>query len=299
MAWVEVYQQKETSSQRDGQIEHVEVWVCRTDAPATDRSWGAISADDGTTAVPAYGAEHPSGDNSFVVDKKAEKVKDGHDKYEVTVTYRSLVLGAFEADPLDRPAEFEFGDSGQSETYAEDKTSPTPVKAWATNGKPFDPPPQRDAGHMTIVVTKNFAAHDPSTDDLIKNTTNSSTVEIDGVTYGVGVLLLGLPTATKTREVINGTEHVYYRKKFTFKVNVEGWDQIGASRGYVDVDGIEIWLDKDGNVVDPDPTRRDRWPVRESWPLDDNGYPMTNSDDEPATVALQPYAAASWPYTFA
>lgn len=299
MAWVEVYQKQEKTTVRDGQTTHDEVWVCRTDAPATDRSWGAIVADDGATAVPAYGAEHSSGDNTFVLDLDAEKVAESYDKYEVKVTYRSPALGAFEADPLDRPAEFEFGDSEQSESYDEDKASPTPVKAWATNGRPFDPPPQRDAGHMTIVVTKNFASHDPSTDDLIKNTTNSATVEIDGVTYGVGVLLLGLPTAVKTREVINGIEHVYYRKKFPFKVNVDGWEQIGASRGYVDVDGVEIWVDKDGNVVAPDPTRRDRWPVRDPWPLDSDGFPMTNSDDVPANVDLQPYAAASWPYTFA
>ncbi|MCC6423551.1 MAG: hypothetical protein IT447_08745 [Phycisphaerales bacterium] len=296
MAWTNVFLKKETAGERDGGLERSQVWCCQTDSPQTDGAVSALTANDGVTAVPGMWAA--GGDGTYVMEKKAEKPQNSFGTWEVTVTWRSLVMGEFAADPLSRPAEVEYGAAEMSEAYKKDKGA-TPKESLATNGLPFDPPPQRDAGDVLLTVVKNFATHDPAADAMIKNTTNGSWVVIDGVTYGAGVLKLGIITATKTRETINGVEHVYYRKRFPLKVRPDGWADKLASYGFRDATGQEIWIDKDKNVVAPDQTKRDRWPVRDPWPLDGSGMPLADPKAEPAVVVLQPYEETVWPYSFA
>lgn len=271
------------SSMRDGLETHVRVFRVETDDIA-DGTAAALTADDGTTAVPDYYAAHPVKTATRLTNKDAAPVNGKEDVlFDVTCEYtQPEFTDAGDDDPLQRPDEVSWGGSEQTEAYFRDVND----KIVATSaGEAFAEFLERDGGVLTVEVTRNVSTGDPGNDESYNRTVNSGTVTIAGTIFGAGTLKMKPVRAVKHHE--NGV--TFYRKTYTMEAKREGWKDLIEDRGLNETDGSgNLTPIKDANG----------FPVKQPWPLDGAGAAKANATDTPETIEFEPYEEKDWSAIF-
>jgi hypothetical protein len=295
MAIKSVKKQGERSGIKDGKLTHTVTFLVVTTDPA-DGTLAALTADDGTNKVPAYGSRlSPNNPLSIVVTSKdAEPLQDSLFHFTVTVEYAAVDPVKMPGDPLNRPPEISYSPTEGTETYFTDR-SPQKRPVVNSAGDPFESFHERECGELTLQITINEPTHNAATADAFSHTTNAAPVTIDGTTYATGTLKLSPIGATKQTETVESDgvamTFKFYRRTYTLKARREGWKDRP-----LDVGTNEL-------VPDADATKPPRLrpivdainaPVKKPWPLNGSGRKKPSMADKPAELEFLPYAEADW-----
>lgn len=272
---------KRSSATRDGVTTHRRAWRVRTD-DKNDGTAVALTADDGLTAVDAYGATFAG---CALVDVEAKPEGDSLYDFVVEAEYSSATNFTQQAvHPLSRPVEISYGSAESTAPYFLDESTGEDGRKPVVNsaGDTFQNELQRECGEMTITITRNEAAHNADLADDYSHTINAAPVTIDGSTYAARTLKLSPIQAVKTTERFNGQDVTYYRKTYTLKRRRGGWDDKVLDTG------LNV-LTEDGR---PQPILDAAGlPVRKPWPLNGAGVAKPLADDRPEELTFKPYKA--------
>lgn len=259
---------------------HDRVFLVRVNS-VDDGTAVALTANDGSTSIPSYGAGHPTDTDAKAIDKDAEPVGDSSVLFDVTVRYSDQqdAAGGTE-NPLDRPDRYDWGAREKDARYDEDVDG---TKVRNTNGRLFEESPTRDDSVIEVVVTQNVTSFNLSQANSLRHSLNNATVTIDGIGIATGVCKLGVITARKLTE--GGV--TYYERRLPIQIKASGWnDQFEAWDYYQspasgsDPPGPVPIHDAAGNLV--------AGPVA----LDVDG--RRASDGEPAVLTFKPYEQKDW-----
>src|SRR3954466_14398113 len=116
--------QRRRSSWRDGKQTHVPVFLVTCDS-IRDGTAVALTADDGERRVPRPSDTYPNRPDLVPIGIDAEPHQDSGVHFLVTVEYASEVFVKL-ANPLQRPAEINYGGADITEPYFIDKSKPEP-----------------------------------------------------------------------------------------------------------------------------------------------------------------------------
>jgi len=246
----------------------------------------ALIADDGSNAIPLYGATHDTKTTAYVYDKTAEQESD-KDRlhYIVTVQYKEMAVAPHE-DPTDEDPDISWEQETRTEVAVIDKDG-NPILNSANDW--FDPPLMKDFRTLRVVITRNESSFDPADADDYTDTVNVDTVTIAGLT--VGPRKAKLVQYTGQKEETRG--YKYYR--VTYKVDFwrATWSRKVIDHGYrafktvgTGKARIREARDADGNV---EYGFNKGWEeVTEPVPLDNAGHILnTSGTATPAQIAAK------------
>lgn len=292
MAVIDIKERREdrTADEVDGKPQSTASYLVITDS-ASDGPSAALYADMGTggLAIPAAGEVDP--DNGLLVctNKTAKPSGNSGRHWIVTVTYKPVShrIDKSAKPPLERPIEYSRNYRTWQEPYFRDASGTSEgdgLPVVNTAGEPFDNKPERQKGAMVIVIVRNEADDNASSDDGYSNSVNSAQITICGVTYGAEMCRM-LPIQSKMMfEIVGQTEYLYHQKTYEIEIKTPNWDDEIPSYGF-------NWLDDDGQLYEI-------WSggkrVTKQWPLDAEGLPMANAGDSPANVVRKPYKVVDW-----
>jgi hypothetical protein len=266
--------------------ELTETWLVICD-DLTDGAEVALSADDGTKAVPSYG------DTRTVLGKtiKARDItadprdsKAGPVVFNVQVIFREDASSS-ETDsdienPLLRPSKYSYPDDPVDEQFAVDVDG-LPITNSA--GVPPENLPTRRAGDGRIRIRRNVSSFDDVGAHTFRRKINNGIETIDGNSYGARTLLIQSWTADGPF-IENG--FTFYTEQIDIAKNADQWDLVYADQGRSELDDngnrVAI-LDGDGNEVADD------------WPLDGAGAALANATDAATSITRKPYQAVNFP----
>jgi len=250
----------------------------------------AMTANDGSTAVPALGASYSTGRPFCTVrDRKVERLSSS--QFNVTVEFADPSGGGGDAtspeDLLGLPAKIRRSAEEYNEAYTKDVTGKV-VRNSA--GDPFDRAPERLTGVGVFSIQKYVDAAGRSAIDALWNTTNSGAITIDGVSCAADTCWLTQPAF----DPVNGATGVY-SATYVVKYKKLGWKQTILDYGF------SVILPAKGRITEPvlkedgtvDATQKPR-PCTLPWPLDGAGAKKANKTDDPAPIVFTPYTSTSW-----
>jgi hypothetical protein len=275
------------SGKKPGEITHTRVFLVQCDE-RVDGTAVAISGNDGTTAIPSLGDDHPKHTTAKVISIDGEPYNQHDLLFMVTVEYSTAQDKQAQAEnPLLRPAEIVWGSTESTETFFRDANGNAVANS---AGEPFQTLLDRETSELTISITRNEETHNAWFAESYSHTINSNIVTIDGTSFAPGVLKLSPITATKTTE--NG--YTFYRVSYSIKVRRDGWKITVLDTGF-------------NELIDPNPDDEDvakvlrpivdgttGMPIKNPWPLDGHGRKKPNPDDPPAQGQVQPYTEKDW-----
>lgn len=274
------------SSLRDGKRVHTHVYLVVTDDVA-DGTAAALTADDGTNAVPAYRSAHATNPALLALSIDAEPVANTPFHFDVTVEFSAPASNIHQdEDPLGRPPEVVWGGEEVTEPYFEDTAGNAVVNSAQ---QPFEQYRERESGKTVITVTRNEAAFDAVVAAGYRHTLNDDDVTIDGTTYPAGTLKMSPIAAQKATEVWFDagveTTTTYYRVTYTVKHDAAGWYDTLLDVGFQELVGGQYRDIKGANNLI----------VTRPYPLDGSGARNAVPDPDPhPTVTFEPYAEADW-----
>ncbi len=246
---------------------------------------GAVNADDGTESIPDIGDAWKVGSVLKARGYDVSHVEnDDSYYYSVTVNYSSKDDSdqVTIENPLARPTIYSYEDSLIQEPYFRDETTPNALPAVNSAGDDFTDLPLRDRSEGVIVITRNVASFSDTAAEIYRNTVNSSSVSINGISYSAGTLrIIGWSANGPNEEngVTFDTETIRIAKRSA------GWDDIYEDRGLHKLDSGKRVPILDGNNL----------AITVPYPLDGSGGAKTNPTDTPATITLKPYKTTSYP----
>lgn len=173
-------------------------FLVQMDGVYTDHT-AIITATDGVTSIPAYGAAHPSDTTAFVVDKQASPDEESPDWWTVTVYYR---VPSVSPTPAASPAEPPATTGG---------TPPTPITSqkikWKwyrksvvfevdqngddvrnSAGDPFDPPAQVEELYAEVTIERTQSTFDENWMIAYRNARNKKAVTLGKLVCAVSTL---------------------------------------------------------------------------------------------------------------
>jgi len=212
---------------------HVRTYDVFTD-DVTDGTAVAITADDGTTAIPSVGDAHPDDTYSLCRNVDAQPKDNEPKAFVVTVTYNTQtafaganlsggISATYNDDPTTDDYELEFAFVTEEEVALEDYSDP-PKSIVNSAGQMFDPPVTRNVHISTMRVTKNQSLYFPSTSVTYVDTVNTADwTLVSGVVIPARQARCHSISATSQRR---GTES-YWRVTYEFHFKASGWNPTG------------------------------------------------------------------------
>lgn len=275
----------------DGKVKYHRALLVRT----TDIHDGPAVAL-GASGVPRWRDQY-SDDNDALADQiVCEPWSEGgsatgkHWKIDIDYTY--LDDTTLSTHPLARPPEFSYSATNYSEPVFLDESSPR--RPYVNScGDPLETVTERNREEQVVSMVRNEETFSPIDSDHYANTSNDAIVTLDGTSYAPDTLLLGMPTATKERELFAGTEVTYYKVTRQFHTRREGWKDQILDIGYnelVQVPGPSGTLVYDRSPITDATGLRTTRP----WPLDGHGHALPEPSGRPATLERRPYRSISW-----
>lgn len=162
-----------------------------------------------------YGDIHPEDTASYCSAVDVQMIDEGDDQQSGSALYicsfSPLVTG-YELNPLDRPAEIDWGGESQTEVMYVDEDG---VAVLNSAKDRYDPMPEREILGPAVTITRFEASNPASIIETNSMTTNS------GAIWGqsTDILKLGIITSQKVWE--NGV--AYWRTKYPIYKNRKGW----------------------------------------------------------------------------
>lgn len=193
----------------NGVRKYTRVWLVTTDDRQVDSN--NVQAAPGIPNMFDFYQTSSSVDTQALVNEKSAR-EDGENpyKWEVQVDYSSdcpnPVYGV-EDPTLDDP-KFVWEVEELKEVVEMSLDTP-PLKIANSAGQPFDPPPEKDVMERKLIVTRNEATWDPSTEDVYAYSTN--TESFAGYAPGEGRM-----QPIKAEEAF-GAGKVYWKKTYEFR----------------------------------------------------------------------------------
>lgn len=219
----------------------------------------ALTADDGTTAIPVEGSGFP-GYTAYTANRPIATRIGKSSLFRVIVPYsiKSTLYGGNQSEePLSRPTE--WSSDGIPSTLTVDRdASGNLIK----NSSKQVLKVQIQHADKYIRAVKNYASLQNF--DSYFNRTNSASYTIQGQAYGIETLWLSHVTQDFTEEDYDGEVEQYWRATFHFYAKIKrGTDEPNKSwrfkildRGNVVVSGAgvqgEVIADDNGNIIVPE-----------------------------------------------
>lgn len=219
-----------------------------------------LTADDMTTAIPVVGDDHP--EDSTIKCRKVGPAKmdeDSREVYEVEVEFDDRsdddgsdpTTGTKDPDPLNRPAEINFGYEVTDRPVVKDRDGNAVQNA---AGDEFDPPLIEQDYRLLCIIERNVASISPSDLVTYQNRVNDATVTIAGVTALAGAALIRNYTAAAEYE--NGTAYVRERVEVLF---ANSHDREVANRGREYIDASDSNARKKFRTNEGEPAADPQW----------------------------------------
>lgn len=204
-----------------------------------DRPIIALTANDGSTAIPDIWDTHPTY-TDYYVQRKSVRPANGPLHYEVTLTYDYV------ESPLLQTPESSWTFATSSEPFDRDNAN-NPVTNSAD--EPFDPPPTREIHDLVFRHVRNEATFSSTIAAAYKGSVNSDTWN-------------GWSPGTVQCTVFDAEEKragalTYYRVTYEFKFRPDGFGRRFLDHGYrekigIDTNGKPIYAnitDEEGSTV--------------------------------------------------
>lgn len=295
--------QKRRSSIRDGKVSHTRVWLVITD-DIRDGTAAALTANANfVDMVPVYGAPLYD-DNPFgprVTSLEAQPIQESGLHFEVQAEYTIPDPSDDQNDtnPLDRPAEIQWSPSETTEPYFVDESDP-PRPVVNAAGEPFEQFLEREAGELTITITRNEETFNAAVADTFSHTVNAAAVTIDGTEFAPGTLKLSPIQAQKVSEKWHylGLDRpiVYYKVTYNLKARHQGWTHDVLNVGFNE--RVQVQETENGQPVTRYKLRplvdATGLPVRKPQPLTAEGRAKASPTDPPDVLAFYPYRLKDW-----
>lgn len=146
--------------------------------------------------------------------------------------------------PLEEPPDIEFGDETRTVPATrvyDGSTLETNVFVLASNGEPYDPPPEIEDGLSTLVISRNEESYNPSIASTYRKTTNAETF------WGFSAGQVFCRSITARLQWSNGVG--FWRVTYTFLIDPRGHNARPLNQGtyYLDSGDRKTFLDNDGN----------------------------------------------------
>lgn len=211
---------------------------------------------------------------NFKQDSKAPR------KWNIDATYSSEPLSQSEREsevenPLERPAKVTWKTNQYRKPFIKDRDGKACMNS---AGDFFDPPPEKDASHWTVAVTKNVPAVPQFILDY-EDAINSNSFSIQGVPVGPGkAKLMDLSIG----EIQAEGGFTFLPFAYTMELRREGWTQSELDQGMRYKDGS----DRKAIMDDHKPSR----PITSPKLLDGSGGVLANpTPDNAKFIDLEPY----------
>ena len=221
-----------------------------------------LEANDGTTAIPPYGDEHPADPDAVVVDIEVTSQADGGYEWRVDVRWSNdanVISGSQQIDtpPLQRPFELSYGTTVTEIPLIKD-LSASPVPVLNSLGQPFDPQPTREVNTITMTLSRNVLAYNPNLAYLYRGSVNDAAINVVGYNIAAGQAKLVRWDATFTRETYSTAtgpvDSQFYRETYEIHLLPNPLDhQLQVlNTGVLHLVGTELVpiTDKSGTPVD-------------------------------------------------
>lgn len=256
------------------------------DAVGDGDEYTALTADDGTTAVPSIGAGHPTASKLKVSGKSSKQLSKDARLFDVTVSYKtdeSEGSGGGSGGETDTGLPTIGGRSIQRTVAAESDVNGKPIVNSA--GDPFDPPPEIETTTQAIYVrgTIDFDVSVPLTLKTYRDTIN-----VQGL-FGFPAFGCKLSETTWNTRRVSQTEVgidielVWYIDDWSLTLVDNGIFQVEDGEGAIfennTGDGAQSGTVALSTVVTTNRQRvldKDGVPVDKPVLLDGNGQPLGN-----------------------
>lgn len=278
-------------------------------ATADGFAWAAdaLSADDGTVAIPEEGDSFDEDRPWIRVIRRTVKRVLGNspNKFEITVTTSDptggdLPPGGVEEDLLSKAATWTESDEEVMEPYEIDEDDEQVVNA---AGERFDQMPERPSGVTVYTIGKYVTADQRLAIKAAKRTTNNAALTVLGEARGIDTLYL----ANASFELVVNI----YKATLTMKYKPGGWKDKILNVGFSEM--IEYTFDQDdgrGPVTEyfrfaimevaerkSDGTPKRLAPVARPYPLNADGTKRSAPDDFGDPLEFRPFDSATWDWT--
>ena len=185
--------------------------------------------------------------------------------WKVVVEYSTRATdtpGEIEPNPIERPAEWSWGDLVSTEEYTHDAVTGKPVLN--TAGEPYDPGLTREVTQRVLTLTWNALSFNPIAQEAYSDTVNAKDFTIGALnfTVGAGVAKVAHNTATGPHmeggypTYVRRTVELHLRKSRLIEWNyvppwngerwVSGWDHTPLSMGFQE---RKNKVDEHGNIL--------------------------------------------------
>jgi hypothetical protein len=244
----------------------------------------ALTADDGSNAIPTLNALHPDNANARATDIKPTTNGNTTKMINVSVSYTTATGGgSADENPTARPAEIQWGGNEYEEDVLTDVNG-DPVKNSAKEF--FSAQPKRLTGLPVLTISKYLTVAQWSSLDVIglRFTYSSSSFGAGGKTIGSNEALLGL--ITSTREYIN--DAFYYKATFPIYLRPDWSEETIEDLGFSEL-----------NVAgDPVPIQIEGFAPSFPYPLDGAGARKANADDQGSELTFSYYESSTFPTAY-
>ncbi len=199
-----------------------------TDA-TNDEPFISLTANDGTLAIPVYGAAHSFHDDIFV--RSIRSRCTGPKLYQVTVAYglpsSSDDQGGDDINPLSKDPEASWSFAASNEQIDEDINN---VALKNSADETFDPPLTKDFHDQVLRIAKNQAGYNKSEATAYKDAINAST-------------WFDFAAETVKCIIYDGTlkywnEVPYWEVVYEFQIRKDGWKRRVLDEGFREKTGV-------------------------------------------------------------
>lgn len=178
-----------------------QVWLVEMDTRSgPGAAIAAVDPNDSSLAIPALGSLYSAGDLSLVCQSRTAKELPDSGGYAFDVDVEFSTEGddpEEEEDPVERPAQIQWGFVSFTETAYEDAAG-DPILNSA--GDPFDPSIERTYNDPAVTITYNADDFDPSVAIAYQDAVNSDQFTVAGKTIEAGLAKMHSIQATRLYE---------------------------------------------------------------------------------------------------
>lgn len=283
LAWLQVRKLSDqfTVDVRNGTAKAVVRYYAKANQPTTNDA--ALSANDGTTAVPAANAVYSTSRPHCAVASIGVEKLTGR-QFELTYNFEDPTNGeaVTAEDLLALPAVISEDDEDVMEEYTKDEDEP-PKFVRNAAGEPFDKGPERLTGITAYTIEKFVNAATRAQIKAAKRTNNQTALTILGVSHAIDTLWL-----MRARFEPVATASGVWKALMVVKHRPEKWKDVALNVGF-----SEKVAGQRKDITQADASGAEV-PVPRPWPLNEDGTKKATADAEPHELKFWPYKQHAW-----
>jgi hypothetical protein len=290
MAWIDVHIMQDTITEdKNGRAKAKVVLYAEADDAFVECD-AALSADDGTQAVPARRESYSAGrPRCRVIERLVERVNDRcPNQFIITVNYEDPTDGSDSATLLSLPADIKITGERLMEQYTKDAEG-TPVLNSALD--PFDQNPERQTNVRVYEFRKYVGASTLAALQAAENTNNAAAKTIKGRSYPTDTLWLTDVEADEIEDE-DGVPTGVYDTHWAVKYNPNKWKDAPVDAGFRQrISGKPV-------AIKEYDAEEGKWiPVAKQYPLDGSGLALGGGPPTPAGFTADDLVYLEfWPY---